>query len=44
MKLFICEGLPPLLALACAAVVFGASALDLPDEPRAVAAAAPQAR
>lgn len=44
MKRFIRESLTPLLALACAATVFLAAALESPDGTRAGAAPAVKAR
>jgi hypothetical protein len=44
MKSFVRESLTPLLALACAATVFVAAALDSPGAARAVAATEQRAR
>ena len=44
MKRFVRESLTPFLALACAATVFLAAALESPDAARAVAAPALKAR
>ena len=44
MKRFVRESLTPLLALACAATVFLAAALEAPDVARASSVSAPKAR